>query len=331
MDSVNAETSDLFQCPKCGKKLKDNRCLQVHLKRKLPCDRDKTLRCEKCGKVFEHKGHYDRHINDRKTPCEPIVGGVAPSVENNENKCVFCNRNFTSKKRLENHAKTCKVANNRKVYAGGEFKPGLEVLTQIVSQTDNSREITMKELAKYLVDEMESRRSDQRVVNVTQNITQNFTQNNLIIINNFEGKQNLDKINMQDVIKTLKMEMHEIIPTLTEKIHHDVEENRNIYLPNLKDDKVLVLKTEGTKKVWNAMQLREAFIILMRHGVDLLYKADDDLSAIGKLLTDEEGDRFEMLINKQRSNSIYDEDIEAIKPVLYKMHVLHPLLLKSKT
>ena len=35
----------------------------------------KTYTCEKCGKVFNQKGHYTNHLN-RKTPCKPIENKI---------------------------------------------------------------------------------------------------------------------------------------------------------------------------------------------------------------------------------------------------------------
>jgi DNA (cytosine-5)-methyltransferase 1 len=35
----------------------------------------KTYTCEKCGKVFNQKGHYTKHLN-RKTPCKPIENKI---------------------------------------------------------------------------------------------------------------------------------------------------------------------------------------------------------------------------------------------------------------
>lgn len=334
MDTVDSdqETSK-FACTKCGKKFKDNRGLQQHYRKKIPCDR--KIQCSKCGKVFADVTHLDRHVNDRKTPCEPIVGEKPPEVKLGENKCQFCGRNYISEGRLRQHLQKCKIANNKKVFDGNAFKPGMEVLSEKVE----SAETLCKELVitrqenRELKEEMSEMKEMLRTLlanqaHANQSVNINHltigTMNNNIIINNFYGNQHVESLDPRMIIETLKLDFHKVFPAITELVHGDetLTENHNIYLPNLKTEKVLVWQGDEQKKIWQTTTIREVLPILMKRGVDLLYKADDDLSAIGQLLTDEEGDKFEMLINKQRSKTITDEDIEEIKPILYKMKML---------
>jgi uncharacterized C2H2 Zn-finger protein len=324
MDALEIE----HKCEKCGRIFKDARCLRAHKNKKLPCVKSK-MTCEKCGKIFDHKSHYERHVNDRKTPCEAIVGDEAPSVGANENKCLFCGRILTSAKRLENHVKTCKIANNKKVYSDGKYKPGMEALAEKVEKSEKKEDqpITSSEMREFMAELREFKKAmtspAPQTVNVTNNV--NITQNNVLInVRVFDGDQRLDTIDPTEVVKTLNMHLTDIIPTLTEKIHSEVEENRNIYLPNIKENKVLVVKAEGNTKKWAHKDIREVYKILVKRGVDLMYKADDELTEQGKLLTDAEGAKFEMLLNKHHSKTIDDEDIEAIKPVLHKMQLLQP-------
>lgn len=297
--------NDDFQCEKCGKCFKERKGLKQHQNRKKPCDAKPEYRCEKCGKLFTRSNDYQRHINERKTPCDPILGNVPPEVSGGENKCQFCGRTF---KQLRRHIDKCRIANNKKVFDGQGYVSGMEVLVNLTKAV----EVLTK-----------------KVDNMNMNTTNNYTQINIgaivnIQINSFDGKQQLDKIDSSEVVKMLNLNLTDIVPALTQLVHANdrIPENHNMFLPNKSKNDVLVIAQQGDKKVWQAKDIREVYNILMKRGVDLLYKADDELSAIGKLLTDEEGDRFEMLINKQRSGSVYDEDIESIKPILEKVGAL---------
>jgi DNA-directed RNA polymerase subunit RPC12/RpoP len=56
-------------------------------------------KCEKCGKVFTHKGNYDGHIN-RKKSCEDQI------VKNGCLKCEKCGKELSSRGALYNHLKS---------------------------------------------------------------------------------------------------------------------------------------------------------------------------------------------------------------------------------
>lgn len=310
----------LYECNKCNKTFSTKQTYQRHKNRKNPCDRE--FRCSKCGKKFDKQQGLDRHLEDRKTPCEPIVGNEAPTVAAGENKCIFCGRDFTTPKRLENHIQKCKIANNKKVYSNGEFKPGMEALADRVEIINGKKYVSYDSLVDFKEELKKEIKSE--IIGTTVNNTFNgpVQINNITI--NFDGKQYVDHLNAAEIVKLLKGELHEIIPAITHMVHGDknIVQNHNIFLPNQKEDKVLVLTGSDDKKKWEVRTLREAFRVLMKRGVDIMYAADDELSAMNQLLTDEELDKFDMLINKQRSNSIYDEDIEELKPILLKMKLL---------
>jgi uncharacterized Zn-finger protein len=52
-------------------------------------------KCELCGKVFDQKCNYDRHIN-RKVKCDI-------QVSNPENKCSYCGKRFCDTSALHKH------------------------------------------------------------------------------------------------------------------------------------------------------------------------------------------------------------------------------------
>ncbi len=77
--------------------------------------------CKNCGKVFNHKSHYDYHVNKRKRPCNKISAQSTPqkaqnNTQNFENvkkfKCPNCNKLYSRKFTLTRHMdKYCKLSN----------------------------------------------------------------------------------------------------------------------------------------------------------------------------------------------------------------------------
>jgi hypothetical protein len=300
------------------------------MNRKTACD--EKIQCSKCGKTFTQDWELERHMN-RKTPCEPIVGGVPPVVKQGENKCKFCGRVSASADALRKHLQKCRIAANKKVYTPEGPKAGRDALfdltpndvTTAVASRDDILIAMMQNMQqdfKQMKNEISELKQNQNKPNVVVNNTINGNVN--IQINVFTAKPYMEGIDFQRALSLLKKPDHEIISEITEMIHGDqnLPQNHNIYMLSPKENQVMIFSGDEKKKEWTKTDLRKAYSILMKHGVDLLYKADDELSAMNKLLSDEDGDRFEMLINKQRSNSIYDEDIEAIKPVLVKLKMI---------
>lgn len=52
-----------FACPKCYKIFRDNHDLQKHINRKIPCDKDHTIRCDKCKREFSCKARLKYHTD----------------------------------------------------------------------------------------------------------------------------------------------------------------------------------------------------------------------------------------------------------------------------
>jgi hypothetical protein len=55
-------------------------------------------KCELCGKIFDQKCNYDRHIN-RKTKCNA-------QISNPDNKCSYCEKKFSDAVALYKHVKS---------------------------------------------------------------------------------------------------------------------------------------------------------------------------------------------------------------------------------
>lgn len=63
-----------MECHKCGKSFKSKQNLQLHLDKKVKCDR--ILECNNCKQIFQTKYNLERHLNN-KIKCKKIT----PEIE----------------------------------------------------------------------------------------------------------------------------------------------------------------------------------------------------------------------------------------------------------
>jgi hypothetical protein len=128
------ETRNKPTCTKCNQAFQTPYGLEVHMRRKIPCDR--VLKCGKCNKIFKKTSNLKQHLA-RKTPCEPVQGNMLGEITNN--KCRYCGRTMKNKYILTKHYTTCKIKNG-----------GMEMLFARIEAQQNEN----KQLAKR-VEELE--------------------------------------------------------------------------------------------------------------------------------------------------------------------------------
>ncbi len=75
--------------------------------------------CDICCKVFNHKSHYDKHIQ-RLTPCKAKIFQNIQNIENTDpiidqnmakTNCMHCKKIFATQSNRIRHQKTCKTLN----------------------------------------------------------------------------------------------------------------------------------------------------------------------------------------------------------------------------
>ena len=96
-------------------------------------------KCDKCGKIFNHKNDYNRHLN-RKNPCktsaeipiQPNFTKIPPNKIINDLKCNYCEKIFTRSDSLNRHLQNrCKVKKRQ-----DKQKEEEELMTKLIQKKD---------------------------------------------------------------------------------------------------------------------------------------------------------------------------------------------------
>ena len=71
------------------------------------------IKCHKCGKLYTHRGDYNKHMK-RKTSC------IAPqkkfcAIFEPQFSCPKCNRTYVHKRSLTKHMRTCCLKTKPKI------------------------------------------------------------------------------------------------------------------------------------------------------------------------------------------------------------------------
>lgn len=230
------------------------------------------LKCNTCNRHFKTIQSARRHKN-RKSPC--LMVDVAHEYKNDPNRCTFCNKIFTQHQSLNRHLKKCKVKSgelktlNNKDYYKQEIK-------NLKTQLDLNRE--------------EIKRMQDRISNTEKQIKYLISANEMtrIVFNNYDTPRIDNIIFTQDDLLT-----DNTLLTIIKKIYFDKSRpwNHTIYLPNLKEDRLLIY-TNGAWENVSGDNIEMIFIKLKNVafivGMDKInnkdiYVTEDDLTNMAPL------------------------------------------------
>lgn len=196
------------------------------------------LKCINCQKRFKTRQTYERHCN-RKTPC--LIRDVSPDDINNPNRCIYCNKIFTSNDHLIRHLKKyCKIKN------GGEEILAGKVMDELKQEKLQIQIDTMQ----AEIDSLKKMITKTSADNTINNTTNNITINNTTYVTNHYMKPNVDYLNFEEI---LKKERINAPISLIQSIWFDEEhpENHSICLVNKKTKEILVFKDK-----WNPTHMK---------------------------------------------------------------------------
>ena len=211
------------KCYKCNKVFASSTNLTRHLNRKNPCDL--RYKCDTCHKEFKQPSLYKRHIN-RKTSCAVKKPPVNESVQ--QRTCIACSKVYSTKRNMKEHYKRCK---NRQIIDNDNDKNNL--IQQMADQLNMYKTMFEQIMNK------DSVRID-NIVNDNRTLNDNRVLNMTVYVNKL-GDEDTSYITTEEVLQSLyNHDAKGFIAEMLTRIHGDTDHpsNHNVYIPNIKDDRV---------------------------------------------------------------------------------------------
>lgn len=228
------------------------------------------LKCYNCGKNFRTPAELTRHKN-RKTPC--LIRDIKPEDIKNPNRCIYCNKIFSTIGNLKKHHGGCKVKNGgmQTLHDKVKYEETIRIMREEHDQKLDRIEKKHDELVEFLKTTIASQNNvinelrtglfannnnagnnnnmgsitgNRNTGSITgsHNTIDNSTTNNLTI-NNYNNPS-IDHIKNLEVFAAIfRREMAETPIALVEKIWYDPEhpENSALHLVNKKNGELLVV------------------------------------------------------------------------------------------
>ena len=288
--------------------------------------------CEKCHKKFTRKDNYVRHLL-RKIPCQKVefdndYNFTAPNCtkksaictkksakcaavkkkDNSRSICSFCKKIFSRRFTLNRHLEICKI---KLFKIKDEEQEKIQKLIEINEQLLSSQE----ELIKNQKDN--EKKLDTLQTNVNK-LKQNKVINNKIINNNITliayNKPDLSHLTNNDYIKIMNRGFNSV-PYLIRAIHFNPikPENKNIYIPNIKNKYVML----WNGKDWKLNNSDDILDDLYENNSNILIDKMEEFIDIGDQLEPRIINKFKRFVDKKEEDSIKNKIKEEIKLLLY--------------
>jgi len=222
---------DSKTCEKCGKSFLKKSHYNSHLNRIKSCVSNETninwkFSCNRCDTRFQSKYHLNSHLN-RKNPCKL----KKPQLEEIELQALF--------ERLKTEQELLKLkTENEQLKLQGEIK-------HLKNQLQTNIEANLQSEIKSLKEQLKNKSNTTH--HTTNNTTNNTNISNKITIN-VCGEETLSHINDAFFISCFE-KVKGSVEKLFGKKHFSSKnkDNHNLYISNLRDNNIMIYK-DGT---WN--------------------------------------------------------------------------------
>jgi hypothetical protein len=211
--------------------------------------------CKRCGKIFDRKYNYERHINDTKKQCILIVQtkhqcassivmnncSSVPITEEDDSKknicCPYCEKTYSAKYNLNKHLKKCIMASKA---------------SHIIEEKEKIYKEHIDHLEKQIF-ELTKKIGNTYSYNINQHLDQSVHQQNIQI--NSYGNENLNYITPSQVEKLIS-HPSTCLPQFIKMVHYHEEhpENHNVLIENIKEN---IIKTLKEKNSWDTSRFEE--------------------------------------------------------------------------
>ncbi len=315
-------------CLRCGKDFSRQDSFRRHLRNKKQCE-SIFLDISPESMIKDYKKlypMYENEISQKKSylsqtsmpeVCEPTILVCEKYAKNNVDHkktiCEHCGRSFGYKNNYYAHKKkNCKVLKKER-----ELQMIIEELNLLKGKI--LEENLEKEEMKTQINELELKLLQVSTVNTINNShnntnthnnnshNNNNTNNVQININNY-GNEDLSHLTTKDW-ETIIAKEFDMLPSFVETVHIDNEENRNIYVPGIKDAIVLVKKDDK----WMRLE-KHSFITDML--IEKRLQLQEAINAHGDDFTN---------VNKNRAQAVFDyvnNDEDELKRIKNKTTLL---------
>lgn len=215
---------------------------------------DMSYKCEGCKQKFKYKNNYYRH---RKSYCNVLKDEYKELKKH--------------KKNLDKKYRTLKKEHQN--------KHDNQINNQINKQETNKKELNNIVNTDYQIndDSSNSHNQFQNSLNNYNTNAHNFqlkqgtqdiiNQNEYHITINDYGNENINNISNREWKQIVK-KLYQALPDLVKKVHFDMESNRNVYVPNIREKYAMVWKNGD----WEIMDIRDVLNDLLVNNTDRIYE-----------------------------------------------------------
>ena len=312
--------------------------------------------CNKCNKVFNKKSTYINHLNKKfsciqnkslqavgrnnviKSTSKSIINESFLGLKNYQFDCIYCHKLLSTKSNYNRHIGSCKIKKELELEKkGNDLKEELfqSLLCQMKMLSKQNEKIqynykteldNIQMQNKKLQDDIQKQneeirnlRSSKTINNVNTNCNNTINQT----INMLSYKDtDMSHMTIVDYVKCLDR-ANFCVPQLLENIHFnpDKPENHNIYIPNLKNNLIMLFDGQG----WNLHNRDDTIDEIYEDKTNILVDKIEDWEKMGKKIDKVAIRKFNRYLDKKDTPGISNKIKDEIKLILYnKREMVRP-------